>query len=58
VKPPPELSVIVPVHNEEKRLDSCLFHLLSFLGRQAYESEIILVENGSTDLTPAKVRWW
>lgn len=58
MKPQPELSVIVPVHNEEKRLDRCMIRLFGFLGHQTYESEIILVENGSTDLTAAKARWW
>ncbi len=42
------ISVIVPVYNEEKRLEACIKSLLDqTLPRSAYE--IILVDNGSTD---------
>jgi glycosyltransferase involved in cell wall biosynthesis len=45
------LSIIIPAHNEEKRLPPTLAAVDAYLGRQAYTSEILVVENGSQDLT-------
>lgn len=45
------LSVIIPAHNEEKRLPPTLMTVNAYLGRQSYTSEIVVVENGSQDLT-------
>ena len=45
------LSIVIPVHNEERRLPDALERIHSFLKDQSYESEIIVVENGSTDHT-------
>jgi dolichyl-phosphate beta-glucosyltransferase len=48
---PPFLSIIIPAHNEEKRLPPTLKTVDAYLDRQTYESEILVVENGSQDLT-------
>lgn len=45
------LSIIIPAHNEEHRLPPTLTAVDAFLARQTYTSEIIVVENGSQDLT-------
>jgi len=45
------LSIIIPAHNEEQRLPPTLTAVDAFLDRQNYLSEIIVVENGSQDLT-------
>ncbi len=45
------LSIIIPAHNEERRLPPTLTAVDAFLARQTYTSEIIVVENGSQDLT-------
>jgi len=45
------LSIIIPAHNEEKRLPPTLQAIEAFLRRQPYESEVLVVENGSRDLT-------
>ena len=45
------LSLIIPAHNEEKRLPPTLKAVDAYLGKQPYTSEIIVVENGSQDLT-------
>lgn len=45
------LSVIIPAHNEESRLPDTLEQVFHFLGKQSFESEVIVVENGSTDDT-------
>jgi glycosyltransferase involved in cell wall biosynthesis len=45
------LSIIIPAHNEEKRLPPTLMAVNAYLGKQPYASEIVVVENGSQDLT-------
>jgi len=47
----PFLSIIIPAHNEESRLPRTLGEIFSFLQQQNYSSEVIIVENGSTDHT-------
>jgi len=47
----PFLSIIIPAHNEESRLPSSLRQLGQFLDQQSYTAEIVVVENGSQDLT-------
>lgn len=47
----PLLSIIIPAHNEESRLPQTLEQVFMFLGRQSYESEVLIIENGSTDHT-------
>lgn len=49
--PRPFLSIIIPAHNEETRLPASLEKIANFLGSQEYEAEVIVVENGSSDLT-------
>lgn len=46
------LSVIIPAHNEEKRLPKTLAEIGSYLSRQNYLSEIVVVDAGSNDRTP------
>ncbi len=45
------LSVIIPAHNEESRLPPTLKAVDAYLARQPYSSEVLVVENGSQDLT-------
>jgi len=45
------LSVIIPAHNEENRLPKALEQVLRFLKEQSFTSEVIVVENGSSDKT-------
>lgn len=49
----PFLSLVFPAHNEEDRLSATLEQTAEFLKNQSYDSEIIVVENGSTDRTLA-----
>jgi dolichyl-phosphate beta-glucosyltransferase len=46
---PPLLSIILPVHNEEYRLPKTLQQVSDFLAVQTYSSEVLIVENGSSD---------
>lgn len=45
------LSVVIPAYNEESRLPDTLEQVFRFLEKQTFASEVIVVENGSTDRT-------
>lgn len=45
------LSIIIPAYNEEKRLPKTLREIDEYLRKQSYESEIIVVSDGSKDKT-------
>lgn len=47
----PYLSIIIPAHNEENRLPPSLTKIDSYLRQQSFDSEVIIVENGSEDHT-------
>ncbi len=50
------LSVIVPAYNESARIAQGLEQILHFLRQQEWSSEIIVVNDGSTDNTPLLVK--
>ena len=45
------LSIIIPALNEGHRLPKTLDSIIGFLNRQAYDSEIVIIDNASTDET-------
>lgn len=47
----PFLSIVIPAHNEEKRLPPSLEKIQHFLNSQAYSAEVLIIENGSSDRT-------
>lgn len=47
----PYLSIVVPTFNEEKRIENTLLSILAFLRDQPYETELLIVDDGSTDQT-------
>jgi dolichyl-phosphate beta-glucosyltransferase len=49
--PPPHLSLVVPVYNAESRVPDALEEIRRFLCAQSYSSELILVDDHSTDGT-------
>jgi dolichyl-phosphate beta-glucosyltransferase len=51
----PFLSVVIPAHNEERRLPESLRKVAEFLAQQPYSSEIVVVENASRDNTAGVV---
>lgn len=46
-----KLSVVVPAYNEAKRIKKTIARLASYLGKQPYSHEIIVVDDGSQDET-------
>ncbi len=51
----PFLSVIIPAFNEEERLPDTLAKIADFIQSQSFTSEVIVVDNASTDRTAAIV---
>lgn len=47
----PEVSIVIPVHNEEELLEISVQDLITRLRREGIQSETLLCENGSTDKT-------
>ena len=47
----PFLSIIIPARNEESRLPHAMEQVFAFLEKQPYRSEVLIVENASTDRT-------
>jgi glycosyltransferase involved in cell wall biosynthesis len=50
----PLLSVIIPVFNEERTIDALLRRVLD----APYAKQVIVVDDGSTDRTPAQLQAW
>ena len=48
----PALSIIIPAYNEAPRLGKSLHTIFDYLSEQSYDSEVIVVDDGSTDDTP------
>lgn len=47
----PDLSIIIPAYNEEKRLSTTLYKVIEYLGGFDFAWEIIVVDDGSSDAT-------
>jgi glycosyltransferase involved in cell wall biosynthesis len=52
----PTCSIIIPAYNEAKRLPRTLEQVLAFIEAKAWDAEVIVVNDGSTDDTAAVVR--
>jgi dolichyl-phosphate beta-glucosyltransferase len=49
----PELSIVIPAYNEELRLPETLEQLATFLPTLGFETEVLVVDDGSKDRTAA-----
>jgi glycosyltransferase involved in cell wall biosynthesis len=56
--PAVDLSVVIPLYNEEESIDSAVEEVLDVLRLLPLEFELILVNDGSTDSTGAKALAW
>jgi dolichyl-phosphate beta-glucosyltransferase len=54
----PFLSIVVPAYNEAQRIEGPLRHIGGFLELQDHSSEVLVVDDGSTDGTADLVRRW
>ena len=45
------ISIVIPVHNEERRIAACLEKILAYCETNNWDFEIIVVEDGSNDNT-------
>ena len=52
----PNLSIIIPVFNEEERIGATLNLVVNFLRTKEYASEIVVSDDGSTDSTVSVVK--
>jgi dolichyl-phosphate beta-glucosyltransferase len=57
-EPRPCLSVVIPAFNEETRLPETLREVLRYLAAREYSSEVVVVDDGSTDATAKVVAGW
>jgi glycosyltransferase involved in cell wall biosynthesis len=56
--PTPELSIIVPAFNEEKRLARTLAAIRDYVAAKSFQAEVIVVDDGSSDGTAKLVEEW
>ena len=52
------ISVIIPVFNEQETIDTCLRQVSDFLSEKKILFEIIVVNDGSLDLTRQRLATW
>ena len=55
---PPELSIIIPSFNEERRLPATLEKIAAYIEAQRPRTEVLVVDDGSTDRTAAVAESW
>jgi glycosyltransferase involved in cell wall biosynthesis len=53
---PDAVTVILPVHNAADRVRACVAEWYAYLGKIGRESTLVVVDDGSTDDTPAALR--
>ncbi len=54
----PHLSIVIPAYNESARIESTLERVLQCVGAQNWDAEVLVVDDGSEDATPAIVTQW
>jgi glycosyltransferase involved in cell wall biosynthesis len=56
--PPREYSIVVPAFNEAARIGGALAAITTCIREQAWDAEVLVVDDGSTDATVAVVDEW
>ena len=54
----PDVSIIIPAYNEEKRLPRTLEQIEKYLAARSFAAEILVVDDGSRDSTAQVVERW
>jgi glycosyltransferase involved in cell wall biosynthesis len=54
----PELSIVIPAFNEEKRLARTLERIREYIATKGFDAEVIVVDDGSSDDTAKLVEKW
>ena len=53
----PSVTVVIPVYNEQERIAASLYEIKDFLSTQNFESDILIIDDGSNDLTTEIVKF-
>jgi dolichyl-phosphate beta-glucosyltransferase len=56
--PAPELSIVIPAYNEERRLPQTLARIRDYIATRRIDAEILVVDDGSRDATARVVEEW
>lgn len=54
----PRLSIVIPAYNESLRIESTLERVMACVRERAWDAEVLVVDDGSTDDTAAIVQRW
>ncbi|WP_263383510.1 dolichyl-phosphate beta-glucosyltransferase [Granulicella arctica] len=54
----PYLSIVIPAYNESARIESTLERVMECVESADWDAEVLVVDDGSTDDTPAIIRRW
>lgn len=55
--PTPSVTVVVPVFNEQDRIAESLYRIKDFLSEQSYETNLLVVDDGSCDLSSEIIKF-
>ncbi len=53
----PMVTVVVPVFNEQERIAKSLYEIKDFLSQQSYSANLLIVDDGSNDMTSEIVKF-
>jgi len=54
----PQVSIVIPAYNESARIERTLDRVMACIERQGWDAEVLVVDDGSIDLTVAIVERW
>ena len=54
----PQLSIVIPAYNESARIENALERVMSCVEKQGWDAEVLVVDDGSTDVTTDIVQHW
>lgn len=53
----PSVTIVIPVFNEQERIAASLYQIKDYLSKQDYKSDILIIDDGSSDLTTEIVKF-